>query len=157
MFIWTSETQVMAKRRAGSQIASLTSDHKKSGIDSIYLVAGGGCHISLESCQRELQLYFRLHFNRRSACKVMGFRSRENPNWQNFGTPTRESRVPRKSHLDVASVKSCIVYYKGEGGDFPQVRAVVNLVCPCCLWLVLKPRVLQLCTNHFVWVMCKPV
>jgi hypothetical protein len=31
------ETQVMAKRRAGSQIVSLTPDHKKSGIDPIYL------------------------------------------------------------------------------------------------------------------------
>jgi hypothetical protein len=65
---------------------------------------------------------------------------------------------PRKnSHLDVASVESYKVYYKGEGGGFPQVRAVVSLVCPCCPWLVLTPRVLQLCTNHFVWVVCKPV
>ncbi len=63
----------------------------------------------------------------------------------------------KKSHLDVASVESCRVYYKGEGGGFPQVRAVVNLVCPCCPWLVLAPRVLQLCTNHFVWVVCRPV
>jgi hypothetical protein len=31
--IWTSLTQVMGKRRAGSQIGSLTPDHKKSGID----------------------------------------------------------------------------------------------------------------------------
>jgi hypothetical protein len=60
------------------------------------------------------------------------------------------SGSPRKnSHLDVASVESCRVYYKGEGGGFPQVRAVVSLVCPCCPWLVLAPRVLQLCTNHF--------
>jgi hypothetical protein len=29
----------MAKRRAGSQIANLTPDHKKSGIDPIYLAA----------------------------------------------------------------------------------------------------------------------
>jgi hypothetical protein len=63
----------------------------------------------------------------------------------------------KKRHLDVASVESCKVYYKGEGGGFPQVRAVVSLVCPCCPWLVLAPRVLQLCTNHFVWVMCRPV
>jgi len=27
----------------------------------------------------------------------------------------------KKSHLDVASVESCKVYYKGEGGGFPQV------------------------------------
>jgi len=38
----------------------------------------------------------------------------------------------KNSHLDVASVESCRVYYKGEGGGFPQVRAVVSLVCPCC-------------------------
>jgi hypothetical protein len=61
----------------------------------------------------------------------------------------------KKSHLDVASVESCRVYYKGEGGGFPQVWAMVSLVCPCCPWFVLAPRVLQLCTNHFVWVVCR--
>jgi hypothetical protein len=35
----------MAKRKAGSQIANLTPDHKKSGIDLIYLAAGGMPHI----------------------------------------------------------------------------------------------------------------
>jgi hypothetical protein len=49
------------------------------------------------------------------------------------------------------------ILYKGEGGDFPQVRAVMSLVCPCCSWLVLAPKVLQLCINHFVWVVCRPV
>jgi len=34
----------MAKRRAGSRIASLTPDHKKSGIDQIYLAEGGVPH-----------------------------------------------------------------------------------------------------------------
>jgi len=63
----------------------------------------------------------------------------------------------KKSHLDVASVESYKIYYKGEGGDFPQVWAVVSLVCSCCPWLVLAPRVLQLCINHFVWVVCRPV
>jgi hypothetical protein len=62
----------------------------------------------------------------------------------------------KNSHLDVASVESCRVYYKGEGGGFPQVRAVVSLVCPCCLWFVLAPRVFQFCTNHFVWVCVGP-
>jgi hypothetical protein len=62
-----------------------------------------------------------------------------------------------KSRLDVGPVERCKVYYKGEGGGFPQVRAMVSLVCPCCSWLVLAPKVLQLCTNHLVWVVCKPV
>jgi len=62
-----------------------------------------------------------------------------------------------KSHLDVGPVERCRVYYKGEGDGFPQVRAVVSLVCPCCPWLVLVPKVFQLCINHLVWVVCKPV
>jgi hypothetical protein len=57
--------------------------------------------------------------------------------------PLRSSRVPgEKSHLDVGSVVN---------------RAVVSLVCPCCPWFILAPKVLQLCTNHFVWVVCKPM
>jgi hypothetical protein len=38
-----------------------------------------------------------------------------------------------KSHLDVTLVERCRVYYKGEGGGFPQVQAMVNLVSPSCL------------------------
>ncbi len=49
------------------------------------------------------------------------------------------------------------VYYKGEGGGFPQIRVVVSLVCPCCPWLVLGTRVFQLCTNHLMWVMYRYV
>jgi hypothetical protein len=33
-----------------------------------------------------------------------------------------------KSHLDVAPVENCRVYYMGEGGGFPQVWVVVSLV-----------------------------
>jgi hypothetical protein len=58
-----------------------------------------------------------------------------------------------KSHLDVGPLERCTIYYKGEGGGFPQVRAVVSLVCSCCLWLVLAPKVLQLCTNHLPLVL----
>jgi hypothetical protein len=47
----------------------------------------------------------------------------------------RISRLPfgsprTKCHLDVGLMESHRVYYKGEGGGFPQVRAVVNLVNP---------------------------
>ncbi len=48
------------------------------------------------------------------------------------GVPTLAvSGLPRtKSHLDVASVERCRIYYMGEGGGFPRVRAVVSLVSP---------------------------
>jgi hypothetical protein len=36
----------------------------------------------------------------------------------------------KKCHSDVASAKSCREYYMGEGGGFPQVRAVVSQVSP---------------------------
>ncbi len=60
-----------------------------------------------------------------------------------------------KSHLDVAPAERRKVYYKGEGGGFPQVRAVVSLVCSSYPWLVLAPKVFQLCINHFVLVLCR--
>jgi hypothetical protein len=62
-----------------------------------------------------------------------------------------------KSHLDVAPVEKRRVYYKGEGDGFPQVWAVVSLVCPGCPCLVLAPKVLQLCSNHLVLVLCRSV
>jgi len=60
-----------------------------------------------------------------------------------------------KSHLDVGPVERCIIYYKGEGVGFLQVRPMVNLVCLCCSWFVLAPKVLQLCTNHLMLVLCR--
>jgi hypothetical protein len=77
------------------------------------------------------------------------------------GVPiVRISRPPlgspgTKSHLDAALVESYRVYYKGEGGGFPQVQAVVSLMSPSCPWFVLAPKVLQLCTNHLVLVLCR--
>jgi len=41
-----------------------------------------------------------------------------------FGNPRT------KCHLDVGLVERHKVYYKGEGGDFPQVQAMVSLMNP---------------------------
>jgi hypothetical protein len=70
-----------------------------------------------------------------------------------LGLPLGSPRT--KSHLDVASVERCRVYYKGKGGGFPQVRVVVNLMCSSCPWFILAPKVFQLCTNHFILVLCR--
>ncbi len=45
------------------------------------------------------------------------------------------SRLPfespkTKCHLDVGPVERHIVYYKGEGGGFPQIQVLVSLVSP---------------------------
>jgi len=52
------------------------------------------------------------------------------------------SRLPfgslkTKCHLDVSLVERHKVYYKGEGGGFPQVRAMVSLVSSSLL--VVRP------------------
>ncbi len=78
------------------------------------------------------------------------------PSYGNFGTSTWESQ-DKKNHLDVAPVERRKVHYKGEGDGFPQIRAVVSLMCLSCSWLVLAPKMFELCTKHFVLVLCRPV
>jgi hypothetical protein len=45
-----------------------------------------------------------------------------------------------KCHLDVGLIERHKIYYKGEGGDFPQVRAVVSLVGPSLLVVRLSTK-----------------
>jgi hypothetical protein len=57
-----------------------------------------------------------------------------------FGSPKT------KRHLDVGLVERHRIYYKGEGGGFPQVRAVVSLVSPNLL--VAHPNTKSAPTMH---------
>jgi hypothetical protein len=74
---------------------------------------------------------------------------RESLNSRNFKLPL--GSLGTKSHLDVSLVERHKVYYKGEGGGFPQVRVVVSLVSPSYMSLVLAPKVPQLCINQLVF------
>jgi hypothetical protein len=111
------------------------------------------CDTSLERFWQRLQLWFRTHLNPRFARKVMGPQSRGSFNFSNFEIPIWESwdKMPFRCGLQGEEK----VNYKGEGGGFPQVRAMVNLVGPSCSWFVLTPKVLQLCINHLVLVLCR--
>jgi hypothetical protein len=144
----------MTKRRAGVKLVIwLPTTKRRESTFSQHPI--WECDMALERSRRGLQLWFRPRHDRTLQSGVMSSQSHGTPTWTisglQFGSPEK------KSHLDVASTESCRVYCKEEGGTFPQVRAVVSLVCPCCPWLVLTPRVLQLCTNHFVWIVCRPV
>jgi hypothetical protein len=55
-----------------------------------------------------------------------------------------------KWHLGVHPVARHKEYYNGEGGGFPQVRAMVNLMSMCLLVVIRAPKVHQLCTNQLV-------
>ncbi len=68
------------------------------------------------------------------------------------GVPTLAiSRLPfgspkTKSHLDVGLVERHIIYYKGEGGGFPQVRVVVSHVSPSLP--MARPNTKSVLTRH---------
>jgi hypothetical protein len=70
----------------------------------------------------------------------MNTQSLGSPNWDSFETISGfHFGSPRKKcHSDVASVGTRREYYKGEGGGFPRVRAVVSQV---------SPRLLVVCPN----------
>jgi hypothetical protein len=55
-----------------------------------------------------------------------------------------------KWNLGASPMAKHIVYYKGEGGDFPQVWAMVNLVSSCLPLVHPCTKVLQLRTNQLI-------
>jgi len=59
----------------------------------------------------------------------MGLQSHKSPNFGNFRTRTWEAQDKR--HLGAGPVAIHKKYYKGEGGGFPQVWAMVNLMSSC--------------------------
>jgi len=66
---------------------------------------------------------------------------RESQLWELTGSPET------KCHLDAGPVANHRIYYKGEGGGFPQVWAMVSLVSSS---LSMAPKEFQLCTNRLV-------
>jgi hypothetical protein len=94
------------------------------------------CNISLESFRWRLQFCFKPHLNRRSTHKVTGFKVVWVPTSRILRLQLGSPRT--KWHLNASPVAMHKEYYKGEGGGFPQVRAVVSFVnsclpvaCPC--------------------------
>jgi hypothetical protein len=112
------------------------------------------CNILLESSQWGLQIFFRPHLHRRSTRKIMVHQIAKVPTLAILGLPLGSPGT--KSHLDVGPVGSHRIYYKGEGGGFPQVRAVVSFACLSCPWLALTPKVLKLSLSTWCWFCVGP-
>jgi hypothetical protein len=99
-----------AKREAREQHLMLPRIQKSVREWTIHVA----CDILLESFQRGLQLCFKPHLNWTSTHKVAGV-----PTLGILGLPF--GSLGTKCHLDVGLMERHRVYYKGEGGDFPQV------------------------------------
>jgi hypothetical protein len=127
--IWKSVAQVMVERRAGSQtgvklvVWLLTTKSRELTRPRCVQVE---CNMPLKSSQGELQVCLRPHRNRRSEQEVMNAQSLGSPNRTISGLPLGSPGT--KGHLDMAPVEWRKVYYMGEGGGFPWVRAVVSQV-----------------------------
>jgi hypothetical protein len=141
LVIWTSVAQVMGKRRAGSQTGSLTVwlPTTKSRESTSSRHPNWECDTSLERARQGLQLWFRPRCNPTLQSGVMSSQSPGTPpgtiSGLQLGSPEK------KSHFDVASVERRREYYKGEGGGFPRVRAVMSQVSPIARGLSQHPRV----------------
>jgi len=155
LFIWTFETQVMAKRRVGGQTDSLTPDQKKVKNRPDLLVFKWRATYRWKALDKGYKFSLDHILIRVLLVKLCGSKVVGVPTWAISWLPL--GNLGTKNHLDVGPMERCKVYYKGEGGGFPQVRAMVSLVCPCCSWLVLTLKMFQLRTNHLVWVLCRPV
>jgi len=117
--IWnTSYGQKKGRESNSRESPSFDSRPLKVGNWPLPDVRFGKCDTASESSQWELQLCFRPHCNRRSARKVMGLQSPGSPIGAISGLP--RGSPGKNSHLDVASVESCRIYYKGEVVGFPQ-------------------------------------
>jgi hypothetical protein len=125
------QPKLWAKERSGVKLA-IWLPTTKSRESTSFRHLQQECDTTLESFQWELQLWFKPRPNPSSGREVMVPQSPGSPNRDSFGTVSglHLGSPRKKSHLDVASVQSYREYYKGEGGGFPRVRAVVCHVSP---------------------------
>jgi hypothetical protein len=119
----------MGKRRAGSQIGSLTPDHKKSGIDLFPTSELRVRYVVGKMTTRATSL---VQTSLRSNSVVGSYelpKSRDST-WDNFGTISglQLGSPGKKSHLGVVPETWRREYYMGDGGGIPRIRVVVSLV-----------------------------
>jgi hypothetical protein len=90
------------------------------------------CNIPLESSRRRLQLCFILHLNENFMTSILG--------------------VPRQNAIWMwASWRGTKYTIRGKVVASPKSRPWWVLWVWICRWLVLAPKVLELCTNHLVF------
>jgi hypothetical protein len=132
----------MSKRRAGSQTANLTPDHKKSGINLFPTFELKMQYVVGKISKRAISL---VETSSQSDFAVGSYelsKSRDS-NRDYFGTISglQLGNPEKKSHLDVVPEMWRREYYMGEGGGFPRVWAVVCLMVQSARGLSQHPRV----------------
>jgi hypothetical protein len=99
-----------SKERSGVKLA-IWLPTIKSQESTRFSCAQMACITSLESSRRGLQLFFKPHINRRSACKVMGPQNCKSANFENFGTP-------KYSHLGISRQNAILMWASGRDIEY---------------------------------------
>jgi hypothetical protein len=106
------------------------------------------CDIPLKNFQRGLQLCLDLISIRGFHAKLWALKVTRIPTLGISGLPLGSPKT--KWHLCASLVAKHRVYYKGEGGGFPQVQSMVSLVSLYLPMVRLCTKVFQLRTNQLV-------
>ncbi len=107
------------------------------------------CHISLESSQQKLQIFFRPHLNWKSVQKFMDLKSCKSPNFEIFENPNLGIQRQNDIWLQPlwSNTKNII---RGKVMVSPKFGPWWVLWIYVCMWFIHAPKVFQLCTNQLV-------
>ncbi len=105
--------------------------------------------ISLESSRQRLYLSFNFITIGGLHAKLWARKVAGVPNVRIPKLPLSSPEI--KCHLDVGLVERNKVYYKGEGGDFPQVQDVVSFMSPSLPVVRLNTKSSETMHKQLVW------
>jgi hypothetical protein len=86
--------------------------------------------------------------------KLCAFKVAGVPTVENSGLPLGSPKT--KNHLDVATWRGANYTIRGKVVASPKSE-LWWILCPSYSWFVLAPKVLILCTNHYMLVLCRSV
>ncbi len=143
----------MAKRKVGSQISNLTPDNSKLGIAFISLCERWRATYHWKALNEGYNVTSKRISIRGLHTKLWAPKVTEIPTlgiWRfSLGSPGT------KWHLGAGPVAKHRVYYKGEGGGFPQVQAMVNLVNLCLPVVCLCTKMLHYALTNLLFGLCR--
>jgi hypothetical protein len=145
----------MPKRKIENQIDNLTPNHLKSRIDPISLHVGGAWQAIEKLSTRFITL---LWTSSRSEVYTQSYNPARLWEFQPWQFQDSHLGIPGQKVIWMwASWRGIEYTIWGKVGASPESGPWWVLWVRGCSWFVLAPKVLQLCTNHFVLVLCRSV
>ncbi len=149
LVIWTFAAKLWAKERLGVKLAVWFPTTKSWESTSSWRLQME-CDGALENTQRDLQLWFGPHSNRRLDPGVVSVQSPESPTRDSFGTPPWESRENVSFRCSSRGELHRILY--GGRWWLPSSPGHGESCVSKCPWLVPTPKGVPECELTFLWL-----